>query len=49
MQESMTEMEEIMIIYQKTKPFVPKYANYDYVKVYNGNDKFIGWIRLYFR
>ena len=21
-----------MIIYQKTKPFVPKYANYDYVK-----------------
>ena len=26
-----------------------KYANYDYVKVYNGNDKFIGWIRLYFR
>lgn len=38
-----------MIIYQIEKPFVPKYANYDYVKVYNGNDKFIGWIRLYFR
>ena len=44
------EMEGInMIIYQKIKQFVPKYANYDYVKVYNGNDKFIGWIRLYFR
>ena len=45
----MREMEVIIIIYQKTKPFVPKYANYDYVKVYNGNDNFIGWIRLYFR
>ena len=37
-----------MIIYQKTKPFVPKYANYDYVMVYDGNDNFIGWIRIYY-
>lgn len=36
-----------MIWYQKIKPFVPKYANYDYTKVYDGNDRFIGWIRIY--
>lgn len=32
-----------MIFYQINKPFVPKYANYDYVKVYDKNDKFIVW------
>ena len=37
-----------MIIKQYQKPFVPKYANYDYVKVYDGNDRFIGWIRIYY-
>lgn len=30
-----------MIIYQRNKPFVPKYANYDYVKVYDGNELII--------
>lgn len=38
-----------MIMYQFKKPFVPKYSNYDYVKVYDGNDRFVGWIKLYFR
>lgn len=38
-----------MILYQREKPYVPKYANYDYVPVYNGNDKFIGWIKMYYR
>lgn len=37
-----------MIIYQYEKPYVPKYANYDYVQVYDGNDRFIGWIRIDF-
>lgn len=37
-----------MIIRQYQKPFVPKYANYDYTKVYDGNNRFIGWIRIYF-
>lgn len=37
-----------MIIQQYEKPYVPKYANYDYVKVYNGADKFVGWIKIYF-
>ena len=37
-----------MIIKQYEKPFVPKYANYDYTKVYDGNDRFIGWIRIYY-
>lgn len=37
-----------MIIYQKTKPYVPKYANYDYVKVYDSFDRHIGWIKIYF-
>ena len=37
-----------MIIKQYQKPFVPKYANYDYVKLYDGNDRFIGWIRIYY-
>lgn len=37
-----------MIIKQHQKPFVPKYANYDYVKVYDGNDRFIGWTRIYY-
>ena len=37
-----------MIIKQYQKPFVPKYANYDYIKVYYGNDRFIGWIRIYY-
>lgn len=36
-----------MIIEQYEKPYVHKYANYDYVKVYDGNDKFIGWIKIY--
>ena len=35
-----------MIIRQYEKPFVPKYANYDYVPVYDGNDRFIGWIKM---
>ena len=34
-----------MIWYQKIKPFVPKYANYDYTRVY---DRCIGWIRIYY-
>ena len=37
-----------MIWHQKIKPFVPKYANYDYARVYDGNDQFIGWIRIYY-
>ena len=37
-----------MIIKQRRKPYIPKYANYDYVKVYDGNDSFIGWIRVYY-
>lgn len=37
-----------MICYQKTKPFVPKYANYEYTRVYDRNDNFIGWIRIYY-
>lgn len=37
-----------MIIKQYQKPFVPKYANYDYTKVYYGNDIFIGWIKIYY-
>ena len=37
-----------MIIKQYEKPFVPKYANYDDVPVYDGNDRFIGWIRIYY-
>lgn len=36
-----------MIIKQYQKPYVPKYANYDYVQVYDGNNRFIGWIRIY--
>lgn len=36
-----------MIIKQYQKPYVPKYANYDYVQVYNSSDKFIGWIKVY--
>ena len=39
---------EQMIIEQYQKPFVPKYANYDYTKVYYGNDIFIGWIKIYY-
>ena len=35
-----------MIIQSYRKPYVPKYANYDYVKVYCG-DRWIGWIKLY--
>ena len=31
-----------MIIKQYQKPFVPKYANYDYTKVYDGNGRFVG-------
>ena len=38
-----------MIIKQYRKPYVPKYANYDYAPVYNGADIFIGWIKIYFR
>lgn len=38
----------MMIWYQKIKPFIPKYANYDYARVYDGNDQFIGWIRIYY-
>ena len=36
-----------MIIKQYQKPFVPKYANYDYTKVYDGNGRFVGWIKIY--
>lgn len=36
-----------MIIKQYRKPYVPKYANYDYTKVYDKDDRFIGWIRVY--
>lgn len=36
-----------MIINKYQKPFVPKYANYDYVKVYDGSDRFIGRIKIY--
>lgn len=38
-----------MILYQWQKPYVPKYANYDYVPVYNGNYRFVGWIKMYYR
>lgn len=37
-----------MIIRQYKKPYVPKYANYDYTKVYNGIGVFVGWIRIEF-
>lgn len=37
-----------MIIKQYQKPYVPKYANYDYTKVYDGNNRFIGWIKIYY-
>ena len=37
-----------MIIKQYQKPFVPKCANYDYVKVHEGNDRFVEWIRIYY-
>ena len=37
-----------MIMKQYRKPYVPKYADYNYVKVYYGNDRFIGWIRIYY-
>lgn len=37
-----------MIWYQKDKPVVPKDANYDYTKVYDNNNNFIGWIRIYY-
>ena len=36
-----------MLIVQREKPFVPKYANYDYTKVWQG-DTFIGWIKIWF-
>lgn len=36
-----------MIIRQYQKPYVPKYVNYDYVKVYDENDRFVGWIKIY--
>ena len=39
---------EVMIIKQYQKPYVPKYANYDYTKVYDGNNRFIGWIKIYY-
>lgn len=35
-----------MIIHQYEKPYVPQYANYDYLPVYRA-DKFVGWIRMY--
>lgn len=35
-----------MIWYQKIKPFVPKYANYDYTRVYDRNDRCIGWLSI---
>lgn len=35
-----------MIIHQYEKPYVPPYANYDYLPVYRA-DKFVGWIRMY--
>lgn len=37
-----------MIIRQYQKPYVPKYANYDYTKVYDQNGRFVGWIKIYF-
>lgn len=39
---------EEMIIAQYQKPYVPKYANYDYMKVYNRSGAFVGWIRIEF-
>ena len=36
-----------MILYQREKPYVPKYVNYDYVPVYNSNDRFVGWIKIW--
>ncbi len=37
-----------MIIRQYQKPYVPKYANYNYVQVYDGMDRFIGWKKIYY-
>ena len=34
-----------MIIRQYRKPMVSKYANYDYIQVYDVNDRFVGWIK----
>lgn len=35
-----------MIITTPYKPYVPKYANYDYLPVYQGNVR-VGWIKVY--
>ena len=45
---SMEQEGKRMIWYQKIKLFVPKYANYDYTRVYDRNDRCIGWIRIYY-
>lgn len=37
-----------MIIRQYQKPYVPKFANYNYIQVYDGMDRFIGWIKIYY-
>lgn len=37
-----------MIIRQYQKPYVKKFANYNYVQVYDGMDRFIGWIKIYY-
>lgn len=36
-----------MIIRQYEKPYVPKFARYDYVQVYDWQDRFIGWLPIY--
>lgn len=38
-----------MIIRQWQKPTIPKYASYDYIQVYDGNDRFVGWIKVYYK
>ena len=36
-----------MIIRQYEKPYVPKWARFDYVQVYDWQDRFIGWLPIY--
>ena len=36
-----------MIIETYYKPYVPEYANYDYLPVWQGNVR-VGWIKVYY-
>lgn len=36
-----------MIVRTYCKPYVPKFAPYDYLPVYNSNGVRIGWIKIW--